>query len=280
MHQAQSSEVRQTRPARQHASNAGLWPTRCPCLVERAWLCRPQDKKNSNDMANALYAHPFSFFCLHPAEAGGASLAFAAQRAGGVGILDISRCTLAEQSAAIAQMLAGIDSPALSPLGLRLRPDQFPSAPLARVSGPLLCSVTDAAAMEAALADPNLLQQLARLHVEIPSLAALEALRAGVPRPAGLIARSQETAGWAGDTGGLVLMQALLASALAPVWVQGGVGPGGIAACAAAGAQGVVLDDQLLLLAESPLRAEWRNFLENANSESSELLGENLGAAV
>jgi acyl transferase domain-containing protein/NAD(P)H-dependent flavin oxidoreductase YrpB (nitropropane dioxygenase family)/NAD(P)-dependent dehydrogenase (short-subunit alcohol dehydrogenase family) len=231
-------------------------------------------------MAPEQRAHPFFICCLHPAEAGGISLAIAAQRAGGVGILDISRCTSREQAAAIAELRTGLDLSMLAATGLRLRPDQFPTVPLDVIRGPLLCSTPGTDTLAAALADGNLQEHASRLYIEIASLKALDAVGAAHYVPAGLIARSQESGGWAGDTGGLVLMQALLAADIAPVWVQGGIGPVGIAACAAAGAQGVVLDDQLLLLAESPLKPEWQDLIEGAGAEASELLGENLGAAV
>src|SRR5262249_47315949 len=62
-----------------------------------------------------------------------------------------------------------------------------------------------------------------------------------------------------------------------PVYAQGGIGMHGAAACRAAGAAGVVLDDQLLLMPESPLRAEWKHLLAACRGQDTRAVGERLG---
>src|SRR5262249_29000996 len=79
-------------------------------------------------------------------------------------------------------------------------------------------------------------------------VASIDEARAALAQGAhGLIARGNDD----GETA-FILLQRLRADLPdAAVWVQGGIGLHTAAACAAAGAQGVVLDAQLALLAES-----------------------------
>ena len=68
-----------------------------------------------------------------------------------------------------------------------------------------------------------------------------------------IVAKGNEAAGWVGRETAFVLLQRLRRHVGLPIWVQGGVGRHSIAACYVAGAAGVFLDSQLLLLRESPL---------------------------
>src|SRR5699024_9633987 len=63
-----------------------------------------------------------------------------------------------------------------------------------------------------------------------------------------------------------------------PVYVQGGIGVHTAAACRVAGAAGVVLADQLLLLPESPLDDATKNELGRLNGAETLLYGELFGA--
>ncbi|MEU4245566.1 SDR family NAD(P)-dependent oxidoreductase [Actinoplanes sp. NPDC026619] len=70
----------------------------------------------------------------------------------------------------------------------------------------------------------------------------------------GLIARGMESAGRVSDLSTFVLLQAVLdAAGEIPVWAAGGIGPRTAAAVMAAGAAGVLLDSQLLLMPEADL---------------------------
>ncbi|MFJ3176463.1 SDR family oxidoreductase [Streptomyces roseus] len=92
-----------------------------------------------------------------------------------------------------------------------------------------------------------------RTLVEVTSLdEALEASRAGAH---GLIARGCEGGGKVGDLSTFVLLQQLVSAAevTLPVWACGGIGPRTASAAVVGGAEGVVLDTQLALLAESGL---------------------------
>src|SRR5215475_11068383 len=63
----------------------------------------------------------------------------------------------------------------------------------------------------------------------------------------GLIAKGHEASGWVGEETSFILLQRLIKDVSLPIWVQGGIGLHTAAACYAAGAAGVVLDAQLAL---------------------------------
>src|SRR5947209_5045269 len=69
----------------------------------------------------------------------------------------------------------------------------------------------------------------------------------------GVIAKGHEAGGRVSDTTTFVLVQQFRSEIALPVWGQGGIGEHTAAACAAAGAAGVVLDAQLALTRESRL---------------------------
>ena len=79
-----------------------------------------------------------------------------------------------------------------------------------------------------------------------------------------LLVKGHEAGGLVGEETSFILLQKALQRQSAPVFVRGGVGLHGAAAVRAAGAAGVVLDDQLLLLKELPvalaLQAPLRDF--------------------
>ena len=82
----------------------------------------------------------------------------------------------------------------------------------------------------------------------------LDTARAAVEAGFGaLIVAGNEAGGWASEESSFILLQALLAHDVPPIWVRGGIGPRSASACVAAGAAGVVLDGALLLAKESAL---------------------------
>ncbi|MGQ0620035.1 MAG: SDR family NAD(P)-dependent oxidoreductase [Panacagrimonas sp.] len=90
----------------------------------------------------------------------------------------------------------------------------------------------------------------------------------------GVVARGHEAGGWVGDDTSFILLQKLRGKLSKPLYIQGGVGIRTAAACRAAGAAGVVLDDSLLLMAESPLPAALQADLARLNGAECKLLGE------
>ena len=65
--------------------------------------------------------------------------------------------------------------------------------------------------------------------------------------------KGHEAGGWVGEQTSFVLLQDVAPKVRRPIYVRGGVNLHSIAACRVGGASGVVLDDQLLLVRESPL---------------------------
>jgi len=95
-----------------------------------------------------------------------------------------------------------------------------------------------------------------RVLCEVTSVGQAEAaLDAGSD---GLIAVGHEAGGRVGTDSAFILLQAILALTDRPVWIRGGIGPRVAAGCFAAGATGVVLEGAILLARESPLGEEAR----------------------
>jgi acyl transferase domain-containing protein/NAD(P)H-dependent flavin oxidoreductase YrpB (nitropropane dioxygenase family) len=109
-----------------------------------------------------------------------------------------------------------------------------------------------------------------------------------------LVLKGQESGGRVGGDSAFILLQRWVQSpkrergvmcALAhasgsdpAVYVQGGIGANTAAACLLAGAAGVVLDAQLLLLRESPLSDDLRQRVAAFDGSETALVGERLGA--
>lgn len=216
-----------------------------------------------------------TYFCLQPAELPGSSIALAATHAGQVGVLDVTRCDESELERRWAE--------ARDPLGLRMTAEQalwFSQRGSDPPLGPIVVGDVDPLRHEPLARAAELLR--ARRYdvwLELPSLPVLQAIGAQSRSiAAGYVVRGQEVGGLCGESSAMVLLQAALQSDLSPVLVHGGMGVGGIGACRAAGAAGVVLDDQLLLLRDSPLAPDQKALLEGFRPEASLLLGTTLDA--
>ena len=98
--------------------------------------------------------------------------------------------------------------------------------------------------------------------------------RAGVD---GIIAKGHETAGRIGEETAFVLLQRFLKQCPLPIRVYGGVGLHTIAACAAAGAAGVIVDSQLALTKESPLNESIKARIASMDGSETVCLGGGLG---
>jgi acyl transferase domain-containing protein/NAD(P)H-dependent flavin oxidoreductase YrpB (nitropropane dioxygenase family)/NAD(P)-dependent dehydrogenase (short-subunit alcohol dehydrogenase family) len=117
------------------------------------------------------------------------------------------------------------------------------------------------------------------IFLEVTQYEELKSLDGSGVKPSALIARGHECGGWVGEDSSFILAQKMLGSFKIPVYVQGGIGIFTAAACRAAGAAGIVLDDQLLLMAESPLPADWRSLLEKTDGHETKVLGQCIGAS-
>ena len=100
--------------------------------------------------------------------------------------------------------------------------------------------------------------------------------RAGVD---GVIAKGHEAGGRIGNETTFILLQRCLRNLHIPIWVQGGIGLHTAAACYATGAQGVILDSQILLTRESPLPEAVKAKIRSMDGTETVVLGEDLGEA-
>ena len=94
------------------------------------------------------------------------------------------------------------------------------------------------------------------------------------PNADGFVLKGHESGGWVGEETAFILLQWALKRGLGPLYVRGGIGLHTAAACAVAGAAGIVLDHQLLLLRESPLRETLSPLLAGCVGTEFVLLGD------
>jgi acyl transferase domain-containing protein/NAD(P)H-dependent flavin oxidoreductase YrpB (nitropropane dioxygenase family) len=227
----------------------------------------------------------FSVWIIAPANLSHAKLAIAAARANATVFIDIGFCREGEMQQVeenLAQTLRNVPDSAI--LGLRLRPDQaiFSHHLLTKLStrshGVLLTGWDVHSAVKAAAALP--FSEKRNWYLEVIDAAQIESLNQVEISLTGLVAKGHECGGWVGESSSFILTQQLLEKTIHPVHVQGGIGPSTAAACFAAGAAGVVLDDQLWLMPESPFPPHWRNTLKSLNGSETALCGERLGAPI
>lgn len=118
--------------------------------------------------------------------------------------------------------------------------------------------------------------------VESGVFAVLEAA-ARVPSISGLIAVGEEAGGWCGAEAAFILAQRMAALGrslpdLVPWFLRGATGPEGAGALALAGAAGVVLSDEVILLPEIGVERRVLRALEGADGTEAVVLGAPLGA--
>ncbi len=222
------------------------------------------------------------FICLtlSPAALGSPALVLATARAGGIGLFDLEGCP-ARSFAGFKQTLFEL-STQLQPgqmVGLRLLAEQIE---LITDPGLLECfQLTPPWIILAGWHHSTLAEDLSklsslgqpRLLLEITCLKQADDLDPRLPL-AGLVGKGQEAGGWCGSESAFILLQGLLRRGQWPVYLQGAIGVYTASACWAAGAQGVVLDDALWQLPESPLPPAWKDRLAGCSGQDSLLLGD------
>jgi acyl transferase domain-containing protein/NAD(P)H-dependent flavin oxidoreductase YrpB (nitropropane dioxygenase family)/acyl carrier protein len=114
--------------------------------------------------------------------------------------------------------------------------------------------------------------------LEVLSLASVRHLDLDKLSICGMVAKGYESGGWVGEDSSFILTQKLLNLQSQPVYVQGGIGTYTAAACRAAGAAGVILDDQLWFMPESALPPESQRHLKQASGREAIAMGERLDA--
>jgi len=93
----------------------------------------------------------------------------------------------------------------------------------------------------------------------------------------GLVAKGHEAGGRVADETTFILLQRFQAEVQLPVWAYGGIGLHTAAACAAAGASGLILDSQLALTRESPFPEAVKAKIATMDGSETICVGEQLG---
>ena len=223
----------------------------------------------------------FDVITLSPAAWSHPGVAVSAARAGGVGVIDLEFGT--DRALAAAHFARLVAESVHGEIGLRVVPEIedlaveiIAAAPADRplvliAGGPGAAAIKLARALRKARGRVN---EADRLYLEVTDADT----KLGQLKPDGIIAKGFEAPGWGGEDSSYVLVQKWLARTQLPVLVRGGVGQHAAAALRAAGAAGVVLDDQVLLCDEAPLSAELKTELARLNGSETRSLGELLGA--
>lgn len=113
-----------------------------------------------------------------------------------------------------------------------------------------------------------------KVIVEVTDIEILEELKKLAPHA--LIVKGNEAPGKVSRYTSLVLLQWYLENSTFPVFVHGGVGLYTSAGIFAAGAAGIVMDNQLYLTEEAPISKNFREVLGRLEDNDSVVLGKNL----
>ncbi len=220
----------------------------------------------------------FRVSIITPANLSDPGLAIATARAGATVFFDIEFCPQEDMQQVEDNMLQTMRHvPESATLGLRFGPNQaYFCLPLlaklaTRPHGILLTGwAATSAAKTAAFLPPCDGRALYLEVIDPTQVDLLDQLGISVT---GFIAKGHECGGWVGESSAFILAQQVLNKTPLPVHVQGGIGPQTAAACLAAGAAGVVLDDQLWLMPESPFPAKWKAALASVNGSETIVCG-------
>ena len=224
-----------------------------------------------SDGRAAVVHDSFDVFGLAPADAAHPGTAVATARAGGIGLLDLEFSRDDQRaSASFERLLTATDAR----IGLRVDLGHSAlAAALLSAAGdrPLTLIFTGTPAQQASLAAQLAPGGQHRVLAEIIDVAHVGQLPFAHH---GIVAKGHEAGGWVGADTSYILAQKLLGKSELPVIMQGGIGVHSAAALRAMGAAGVVFEDQLLLLAESPLPETQQNELARLNGAETRLFGE------
>ena len=222
----------------------------------------------------------FRIMVLTPRGLDDAAIAVAGSRAGAVGILDLGCLVDVETARAAVNQLVRLGS---GEIGLRIEStcDQAVAAELISLlpatSGWLVIAPGPG---DAPVTVPRDVVSAARerglvLCIEVSSVEDAESMLSA--EVAALIAKGSEAGGRTDEETTFVLLQELLHRFDLPVWARGGIGLHTAAACAAAGAAGVVLADELALIRESTLPADVRAAVAAMDGGETVAVGAELG---
>ncbi len=217
----------------------------------------------------------FRLIALTPSGLEDPAIAIAACRAGEIGILDLE---LSRDGAAAMRALSKLARFAKKGAGIRLN-----GANLDRLAHVTAGGLPDAVDIVVLSADgPKSLAEWVHRFKGLGRQVMLEVTDGRQAKTGteigvdGFIVKGHESGGWVGEETAFVLLQRLLAEparAGLPVWVRGGIGIHTAAACAAAGASGVVLDAQLLLTRESSVGDAVRQAVSAMDGSETAVVG-------
>ena len=197
---------------------------------------------------------PFTAFVLNPARCVDPALAIAGSRAGGVGVLNAE---LGMREKDLDGALRHMERHARNAFGLKVSAADGAAVGLALNYqggglGYLILDPETEGAMRTEL--DRFRSRGGKVFVEITQWDdSLKQMEADVD---GLWIKGHEAGGVVGEQTSFILFQKVMERTGLPVFVRGGVNVHSAAAVKLSGAAGVVLDDQLLLLRESPLRED------------------------
>ncbi|MCX7062682.1 MAG: SDR family NAD(P)-dependent oxidoreductase [Gammaproteobacteria bacterium] len=215
--------------------------------------------------------HSFDVFGIAPADAAHPGTAVATARAGGTGLLDLEFSREdGRATAAFERLLTATDGR----IGLRVDLGHAALASqllIAAADRPLTLILTGAPEQQASLAAQLAIGGQHRVLAELTDAADVGHFPFAHH---GLVAKGHEAGGWVGADTSYILAQKLFGKTELPVFMQGGIGVHSAAALRAMGAAGVIFEDQLLLLAESPLPESLQNELARLNGAETRLFGE------
>ncbi|NWG70392.1 MAG: SDR family NAD(P)-dependent oxidoreductase [Parvularculaceae bacterium] len=191
-------------------------------------------------------------FVLSPARVDAVDVAIAAARAGWIGVLNAE---FDREPSACAHSLAKLTRFGRGRIGLKLPTlgDDFARL-LRNAERPVDFAVisVDGASAESMLA---LRPYASKIVLE---LSAWSDFAADLAKIADIVwLKGHESGGFVGEQTSFVLLRDSVGRTQKPLCIRGGVNPDSAAAARVGGAAGVVLDDQLLLMAESPLKEAW-----------------------
>ncbi|MGK7903839.1 MAG: beta-ketoacyl synthase N-terminal-like domain-containing protein [Hormoscilla sp.] len=218
----------------------------------------------------------FECFSISPISMSHPGIAVATTRAGGVGILDGEFCHDRDRSIANIEKLLELVNQTEA-VGLRLRGDQINDDYQIlerlgdRVHYLIISEVREIGDIKA------LVREGRKILIEITDAVEASVIREDIID--GIIAKGHESGGWVGEDSAYILLQKLREKTSLPIYVQGGIGIHTAAACRGAGASGIVLDDQLWLMPESPMPESWQKHLANLNGQEAITIGERLNAS-
>ncbi len=221
---------------------------------------------------------PYKFYlvALTPPGLPDPSLAIAASRAGGLGILDLEYTKdLNVAMGALEKIAAQTDYA----FGIKLNGKD--DASIADITPALPENIW--VVILTSWQDTNFGKYIEKFHSEnrqvILEITSLEqALLVQSLGLDGFLAKGNEAAGAVGEKTAFILLQQIASQVELPVWVQGGVGLHTIAACYAGGAAGVVLDSQLVLTREAPFSDAVKKQIRRMDGSETLCVGSNIGA--